>query len=297
MNEKTLVQTIEKPHFRFFLSQRKILPTRVLEFPADCATVNRGKSIGHRFLEENRSGRRIVGELNFQTSHGRACRPEWNEFSRPHRDREWEKRGRKLEWIDNGFRLSLCGRHERGREFLVASTIAPTYRRHLVMFNLSAIRQPVDVWFDGLSRGTRSSATINVNIGRDFLEIEEWYSYEGRIGSLVPWNRAALRGISALRSGDMISWKVALRRWILRSKRLCNVCRDGDFIPFSSSLLLRKKIMKRSITSILNGIQCGLFFLKVYFKRISLRSLFPREFSKRNFRSNILRIEFVQLFS
>lgn len=48
MNEKTLVQTIEKPHFRFFLSQRKILPTRVLEFPADCATVNRGKSIGHR---------------------------------------------------------------------------------------------------------------------------------------------------------------------------------------------------------------------------------------------------------
>lgn len=173
MNEKTLVQTIEKPHFRFFLSQRKILPTRVLEFPADCATVNRGKSIGHRFLEENRSGRRIVGELNFQTSHGRACRPEWNEFSRPHRDREWEKRGRKLEWIDNGFRLSLCGRHERGREFLVASTIAPTYRRHLVMFNLSAIRQPVDVWFDGLSRGTRSSATINVNIGRDFLEIEE----------------------------------------------------------------------------------------------------------------------------
>lgn len=44
----------------------------------------------------------------------------------------------------------------------------------------------------------------------------------GEIGSLVPSNRAALRGISALRSGDVISWKVALRAWILRNKRLCN---------------------------------------------------------------------------
>lgn len=40
------------------------------------------------------------------------------------------------------------------------------------MFNLSAIRQPADVWFDSLSRSTRSSVTINVNIDRDFLRSE-----------------------------------------------------------------------------------------------------------------------------
>lgn len=108
----SLTQTIEKPHFRFFtLSQRKILSIHVLEFPADCVIVSRGKSsgIGHRVSISSRKNRRAIGELNFQISR----MSEWNEFSSPDRERGWEKRRKETRMeIDNGFRCAV-GRHER----------------------------------------------------------------------------------------------------------------------------------------------------------------------------------------
>lgn len=77
----------------------------VLEFPADCAIVSRGKSsgIGHHVSISSRKNRRAIGELNFQISR----MSEWNGFSSP--ERGWEKRRKETRMeIDNGFSLSLC---------------------------------------------------------------------------------------------------------------------------------------------------------------------------------------------
>lgn len=99
--------------------------------------------------------------------------------------------------IDNGFRLSASSRPR----ITLSCLICP------------AIRQPVDVWFDGLSRDTRSSATINAR----FPSIKEWYPC-GEEESLRVGTGAKLRGISALRSGDAIPRNVTILR-----KKLCNI--------------------------------------------------------------------------
>lgn len=107
----SLTQTIEKPHFRFFtLSQRKILSIHVLEFPADCAIVSRGKSsgIGHRVSISSRKNSRRAVQISGIVGMERVFLSRSGERMR--KEKEGNSNGNRQWFL--AFRCAV-GRHER----------------------------------------------------------------------------------------------------------------------------------------------------------------------------------------